>query len=66
MAGLLDGEKPKCSDDKGRILGYEVAACGGTGEGPSGARSTHLIFWLVSNCISNRHAPFMTERATLV
>ena len=39
MAGLLDDEILKRSDDRGRILSHEVAACGGTGKAPSGARS---------------------------
>jgi N-carbamoyl-L-amino-acid hydrolase len=38
MAGLLNAEMLARRDETGRILGEEIAACGGTGMPPAGAR----------------------------
>ena len=38
MAGLLNSEMLARRDETGRILGEEIAACGGSGMPPSGAR----------------------------
>ena len=38
MAGLLNAEMLARQDETGRILGEEIAACGGTGMPPAGAR----------------------------